>query len=133
MPRPINEFHSIIRNMRNFKKTWSILTLALATLTVWAQGPNGSNSYYKDANGKTGKALKTALFDIIKAPKTAGYNGLWDAYKTTDVRKDGKLRDWYSKSTNYVIGGSAQGHSYSKEGDGYNREHTIPQSWFSEA
>lgn len=119
--------------MTSFKRTWSVLTLALVALTAWAQGPNGSNSYYKDANGKTGKALKTALFDIIKAPSTPGYNGLWRAYQTTDVRKDGKLRDWYSKSTNYVIGGSAQGHAYSKEGDGYNREHTIPQSWFSEA
>lgn len=92
-----------------------------------------SGDYYKSADGKKGKNLKTALYTIINDHRTITYDGLWDCYKTTDVREDGKIWDMYSNATNYVPGGSAQGHSYSKEGDSYNREHSFPKSWFNEA
>ena len=101
--------------------------------TVWAQGPNNTGTYYQSANGKSGMALKTAMHTIIKQHTNIGYNGLWTAYYTTDQRADGYLRDWYSCTTNYVIGGDKQGNSYKKEGDSYNREHTVPQNWFNEA
>lgn len=94
---------------------------------VWAQGPNGSGTYYQNANGKKGAALKTAMGDIIRPHTDIGYGGLWEAYRTTDKRPDGKVRDWYSCVTNYTFG-SDQAGSYSKEGDCYNREHTVPQS-----
>ena len=109
------------------------LMLLLSTLTAFAQGPNNSGTYYSAADGKQGEALKTAFFDIIKTHTNIGYDGLWTAYAKTDKRADGKLRDWYSNATNFVIGGDAEGHSYKKEGDGYNREHSVPQSWFSKA
>lgn len=99
---------------------------------VWAQGPNGSGTYYQNANGKKGAALKTAMGDIIRPHTDIGYGGLWEAYRTTDKRPDGKVRDWYSCVTNYTFG-SDQAGSYSKEGDCYNREHTVPQSWFNES
>ena len=104
--------------------------LALAT-TVIAQGPNNSGTYYRNADGKCGKELKTALYNIIKEPKVTSYSGLKDAYKKTDTRPDGYLRDWYSNATKYTPGSSFG--SGSGEGQGYNREHTIPQSWFAEA
>ena len=47
--------------------------------------------YYSSINWDlTGASLKTALFNKIKIT-TAGwsYDGLWEAYKTTDVRPDG--------------------------------------------
>lgn len=98
---------------------------------VHRAAPNGSKDYYVNADGKSGEELKTALFNIIKLPKnTVSYDGLWDAYKTTDKRADGYLRDWYSSTTNYVIGGPKQGANYKKEGDSYNREHLVPQDWF---
>ena len=110
-----------------------ILTLLLLTLsaTMLAQGPNDSGTYYKDADGKKGQALKTALATIINKHKDIGYAALWEAYKTTDRRADGYLRDWYSNATSYVIGGPKQGANYSEEGDSYNREHLVPQSWFN--
>lgn len=100
---------------------------------VWAQGPNGSGEYYKAADGKCGAELKTALFNIIKLPNTApiSYGGLYDAYKKTDTRPDGYVRDWYSVETKYVHGVDNSG-GYKKEGDMYNREHSVPQSWFNE-
>ena len=60
------------------------------------------------------------------------YKGLYSAYVKTDTRADGFVRDWYSNATNYRHNVDNAG-NYSKEGDMYNREHSIPQSWFSEA
>lgn len=105
----------------------TVLFLALGT--VWAQGPNGSGTYYQAANGLKGKALKTKLAGIIVNSKTISYDGLYEAYKKTDTRPDGYVRDWYSNTTNYRHGIDNKG-SYSKEGDMYNREHSVPQSWF---
>ncbi len=105
----------------------TVLFLALGT--VWAQGPNGSGTYYQAANGLKGKALKTKLAGIIVNSKTISYDGLYEAYKKTDTRPDGYVRDWYSNTTNYRHGIDNKG-SYRKEGDMYNREHSVPQSWF---
>ena len=87
-------------------------------------------TYYAGANNKKGADLKTALYGIIHNHTNIGYDGLLSAYHETDKRADGYLRDWYSNATNYVIGGPKENHSYSGEGDGYNREHLVPQSWF---
>lgn len=92
------------------------------------------SGYYQGVDwNATGATLKTSLFNVIsKNTKTIGYDGLWNAYKTTDVTSDGYIWDMYSNEK-YVPGGSKQGKNYSAEGDAYNREHTIPQSIFSEA
>ena len=113
------------------KKTCFIWTFLLTTLAIQAQGPNNSGSYYQNADGKSGATLKTALFGIIsKNKKSVGYDGLYDGYKKTDTRPDGYVRDWYSNTTNYKHGVNNKG-SYQKEGDMYNREHSVPQSWGS--
>ena len=105
-----------------------VLTLALGA--VWAQAPNGSGSYYQSANGLKGKALKTKLSSIISSGvNVISYSGLYDAYRQTDTRSDGYVRDWYSNITNYRHGIDNKG-NYTKEGDMYNREHSVPQSWF---
>ena len=119
------------------KKLLTAVSLLCLSLAIgYAQGPNGSKTYYQDANGKSGAALKTALHNIIKisSASSAGwsYDGLKEAYKTTDTRADGYLRDWYSNATNYTPGSAFSGGT-SAEGLGYNREHLVPQSWFKEA
>lgn len=108
------------------------LVAAFCAVTAWAQGPNNTGTYYQSANGQKGKGLKTALAGIISPHTNIGYKGLWEAYKKTDTRADGYVRDWYSNTTKYVHITDKAG-SYKKEGDVYNREHTVPQSWFSEA
>lgn len=106
---------------------------AMLFTCVWAQeGPDDWKDYYQNADGKRGAALKTALFNIIKITKddVVAYKGLNEKYKLTDKRADGYLRDWYSNITNYTwddAGGN------SSEGAGWNKEHTVPQSWFGEA
>ena len=99
--------------------------------SVWAQGPNNTGTYYQSANGKSGSALKTALYNIIKNPHVTSYDGLYNAYIKTDTRPDGYVRDWYSNTTNYRHNVDNTG-GYKKEGDMYNREHSVPQSWFQD-
>ncbi|KPH10904.1 endonuclease [Chryseobacterium sp. ERMR1:04] len=105
-----------------------------------AQAPAG---YYNAANGLTGAPLKTALSSIItNGHQDKGYNGLWTAYKTTDIDKnyenDGSILDIYSEIPNgpdpykYTPGTNQCG-TYSVEGNCYNREHVIPQSLFNQA
>lgn len=103
--------------------------ISVASLGIWAQGPNNSGTYYKNADGKSGAALKTALFNIIsKKTKNLEYGELLYMYPATDTRSDGYVRDWYSNATKFSHLDETCG-SYSGEGDCYNREHTVPQSW----
>ena len=88
-----------------------------------------SLAYYKNANGNKGEALKTAMYKIISnKTNSPSYDDLLELYKITDTRPDGKVRDWYSNTTNFTHIKDKAG-SYRKEGDVYNREHTVPQSW----
>ncbi len=117
---------------KNFKHWGLFIALQFITLSLFAQGPNNTGTYYQSANGKKGKALKTAMFYIIKTHKELSYKGLWNAFRTTDRREDGKVWDMYSCTTNFNFGTDQAG-SYKKEGDVYNREHSFPKSWFGEA
>lgn len=107
-----------------------LAVLAVISCNVWAQGPNNSGTYYQSANGKKGAALKTAFFNIIKNHTDIGYDGLIEAYHKADTRADGKLRDWYSNATNYTWDDR---NGNNREGAGWNREHSVPQSWFSKS
>ena len=86
--------------------------------------------YYVSVEGKFGAALKTALNKVIKNHKDVGYGGLYEVYETADD-KDGQVWDMYSTCTWYH-GNKKCGNYYSNVCDCYNREHTIPQSWFDE-
>jgi len=111
-------------------KTLLLLTaLAMTVSTAWAQGPNETGTYYKNANGQSGENLRTALSKIIGGPTVTSYDGLISAYEKTDTRPDGCVRDWYSNTTHYQHGKDTGG--YRQEGDSYNREHSVPQSWFN--
>lgn len=115
------------------KKIIHILLLLLINSIVLSAYGIDLKTYYANAKGKKGEALKTAMCGIIyKSSAAVSYAGLKEAYTKTDVRSDGYLNDMYSNTTKYKPG-SAFPSSYSKEGDGYNREHTIPQSIFGEA
>ena len=96
----------------------------------WAQ-PNGTGSYYQSADGHKGESLKTALYEIIKSPSVKSYSELFECYKTTDLRPDGKIWDMYSNSTNYDPDNDHSG-NYKAEGDMFNREHSFPKNWFGD-
>lgn len=103
-------------------------------IILWAQGPHNTKNYYQETNGKSGKALKTAFHNVIfKSAHVDSYNLIWEIYKTADKRPDGTVYDIYSNITHYIVGGDYQGGKVKQEGNGYNREHTVPKSWFHKA
>lgn len=114
----------------SMKKLFTLFWLLTLVVASHAQGPNGTGKYYSTANGLTGEELKTEMYYIIRDPSVVNYSGLKAKYMETDTRADGYLRDWYSDATSYVPG-SDFGSSIKKEGDGYNREHLMPQSWYN--
>ncbi|CCX64427.1 nuclease EndA/NucM family [Prevotella sp. CAG:1058] len=116
--------------MVRIKSLIMLSTLLMAAVQMLAQGPNNSGTYYQQADGNKGQALKTALYEIIKEHGELGYGELWEAFKSTDAREDGKVWDMYSGVTDYNF--VTSGSNYKKEGDCYNREHSMPKSWFND-
>lgn len=109
-----------------------ILMLAIFIVSYsFAQIPNG---YYNTITTQKEAVLKTALYNIIKGHTSLSYDALWNAFKTTDKKADGKVWDMYSNCT-YTFTTNQCG-SYSGEcpenGGCYNREHSWPKSWFNE-
>lgn len=94
-------------------------------------------NYYDALDDKADTQLMQAIFSTISSHTNVGYNGLWAVYSKTDVYpadsidKAGLIWDIYSScdyiySTNQCGNVGAVCHCY-------NREHSIPQSWFGEA
>ena len=116
--------------MGKIKLFITLNTLLMATAQIFAQGPNGTGTYYQNADGTKGQALKTALSGIIRPHEELSYGDLWEAFKTTDVRDDSLVWDMYSGITDYEF--VTSGTNYKAEGDCYNREHSMPKSWFDD-
>jgi len=108
--------------------TFFSLAIAAVTVTPAASLP----AYYEDLQGKSGKSLFDAVHVVAKEGYSSlGYKGLWTAYKTTDLRDNGKIWDMYS-DCDWTYSDDQCG-NYSSECDCYNREHSIPKSWFGGA
>ncbi len=114
----------------NINKFFSLLLLCFFAGEAWAQIPE---NYYDSVNGKSGAALKTAFSLVIDEHIERTYKELWTDFYSTDVRADGKVWDMYSSVTNYTFGDDQNSGTYKKEGDNYNREHSMPKSWFDDA
>ncbi|MBO4655440.1 MAG: endonuclease [Bacteroidales bacterium] len=115
------------------KKHLLLITAILWAFSLSAQEPAG---YYNAANGKKGQALRIALAQIINnnAIELSYGSGLWNAFLQTDVRNN-KIWDIYSDIPGgtppyeYTPGTNQCG-NYSGEGNCYNKEHSVPASWF---
>lgn len=112
----------------NGKRLFKLLVSATFSVASFAQAPSG---YYASCEGKSGQALLTALYNTISPHTTVSYDGLWEVYKTSDVRENGTVWDMYS-TKEWVVGAEHCG-NYSSVGDCINREHSVPQSWFNSA
>ena len=110
--------------MKTINKLFALLFLIPALAN--AEVPSG---YYKDAEGKNKAALLAALCDIVGPHTDVGYDGLWEVYKKSDVHPGtNKVWDMYSTAT-FIVGQKQCG-NYKNVGDCYNREHSMPKSWF---
>ena len=101
-----------------------------ATVTAPADIP----AYYTSVNGKSGNSLYTTLNTVTnKGFKSLGYDGAISAYQKSDVYpadsvgKAGKLWDMYG-ACSFSLGDECG--NYKRECDCYNREHSIPKSWW---
>lgn len=99
-----------------------------ASSSTFAAEPSG---YYSSCEGKNSAALLSALKNVVSSHTNVGYDGLFNVYPKSDVKANGKIWDIYS--TKEWPTGSERCGNYSNVGDCWNREHSVPQSWFSEA
>lgn len=113
--------------MKNYKHITLLLVALLAT-TITALAAEPTN-YYKNALNKSDEALMSALRNIIYNHTQVSYgSGLLSAFRKCDVDAEGYIIDIYS-DCRYLP--SDNGSSASRVGQGYNREHSFPRSWFN--
>ena len=108
----------------------SIFTLWLSAAVFTAANAEAPKGYYNSCENLGGRNLLSELQDVIDNHHNVGYDGLWDVYADSDVRDNGTIWDMYS-TKQWVFGKSKCG-NYKSVGDCYNREHSMPKSWFSE-
>ena len=112
------------------KQRYSLIAfLLVVTSLLWATAPNG---YYTAStlDGKNTANLRSAFQTIItNGHSVVSYDGLWTAYATTDINPStGKIWDMYSNCS-FTLSTNQCG-TYSAECDCYNREHSVPKSWW---
>ena len=77
---------------------------------------------------------KDSLFSNLRGKLSAdpgtSYSGLWGVYEKVYVKDDGKMKDYYSDISNFKPSDHGSG---SSEGGKFNREHSIPKSWWGGA
>lgn len=108
-------------------KKLNLLGLMLAILVSIQATAAVPSGYYTSAQGKSDQALKTALHKIIKGHTKRSYDNLWTDFRTTDCNGN-IIIDRYS-TTQYTWHSDQCG-QYNSVGDCYNREHSIPNSWW---
>ena len=100
-------------------------SMLFAVQALWAAEPV---NYYNNALGKSDENLMSALRSIIRNHKEVSYSsGLLAAFRRADTDADGYIIDIYS---NCRYRPSDNGSSAQNVGEGYNREHSFPRSWF---
>ena len=102
----------------------SLLLMILIGMQATAAVPSG---YYNNAKSKSDQALMSALHQIIKGHTKRSYDQLKIDFKTTDCNGN-IIIDRYSDSQ-FTYDTDFCG-TYNGVGDCYNREHSIPNSWW---
>lgn len=113
-------------------KKISLIALSLLFFSyAVAQTYMSADTYYTNANinGKSGTALISAFHSLINNHINVGYDGLWDVYDDSDTDPNGYYYDIYSEGCNFSSSSRKCG-NYSKVCDCYNREHSLPKSWW---
>ncbi|GAB1416344.1 hypothetical protein MASR2M117_17500 [Paludibacter sp.] len=105
-------------------KNYLPLIFLLITLTLTAQP---DPAYYNSAVGKSDKALKTALHNIIKVGDRLSYgsgsNSTWSGFEKSDLHPNGYVWDMYSNNKVYFPGNG-------QVPSGMNIEHSVAKSWW---
>ena len=115
------------------KKFFSFVALVLCAHISWAETsvvPSTTlTTYYETINGKSGEDIRSALNSKIRPHTTISYDNLRYIYQYSDTydANGTVIEDIYSycdpEYTTKFCDGTC----------GYNREHSVPKSWFNEA
>lgn len=105
----------------------AVIVAVLLSGTISAAEPQG---YYSRVVNQQGDGILAALYETIKGHTDVGYDGLYTVYPTSDVRP-GTNEVWDMYSTCTFVHGQNKCGSYRQVCDCYNREHSVPQSWFN--
>ena len=101
-----------------------LLFVAVFALQATAAAPS---TYYNSALGKSDQQLMTSLHQIINGHYRVYYKYLWSRFQTTDCSNNIIIDRYSDTQFTYQTG---QCGTYSGVGDCYNREHSVPQSWW---
>ena len=136
---------SLITLLASFSLLIAGFSVALSKNTPSKVEAVGKSSYWNTWISNNSSALSTGGTTLVTALKnkitqvsdgsanTVSYDGLWNAYKTSDSvpgANGTKIWDMYG---GFQFTFQEGGKSYSNEGDCYNREHSVPKSWFGES
>lgn len=111
------------------KRTIFIWMAAVCCIICRAQVPDNYVSLYEQLIGKSGNALFSELETIAATGyQSHSYADLWTFFNTTDVDENGYIWDMYSDCRFTPITNKCG--NYRNVCDCYNREHSLPKSWF---
>ena len=111
------------------KNLQSLMLLLVAVLALQATAAI-PNNYYNSALGKNDQELMSSLHKIVRGHYMIYYSKLWEKFKTTDCNGN-IIIDRYSNSQ-FTYSENQCG-QYSGIGQCYNREHSVPNSWWGAA
>lgn len=109
------------------KKNLHYLMLAVTVLLGLQATAAIPSGYYNTALGKSDQQLMLSLHQKIRNHYEVYYRNLWPKFETTDC-SNGIIIDRYS-DVQYTYQTSQCG-TYNSIGDCYNREHSVPNSWW---
>ena len=107
-----------------------LLTLLVAVQFLWADIDSSTplTEYYASVNEKSGEDIRTALNAKIQKHTTVSYDNLRYLFQWTDTYDgEGKVIDDI-----YSYCDPAYTTSFCSGTCGFNREHSVPKSWFGE-
>lgn len=130
-PEQVGDHQANISHQTDKKQGMSLVVTGKGTHSDIPEG------YYATATAN-GQALKTALFHIINDHQQQTYASLWHHFQTTDATFNGKVWDIYSdipcQPPPYLytfVEDQDRGTDGNAEGQVFNREHSMPLSWYN--
>lgn len=119
--------------LSNESQKSTVVVSATGKSSYWSTWISNNSSALSTGGTTLVSALKSKITQVADgSSNTISYNGLWSAYQTSDPVPGSNGAYIWDMYGGFQFAYQSGGSSYSKEGDCYNREHSVPKSWFSE-
>ena len=111
----------------SYAGTWEVKNVQVEAW--WDSEPELPSCAYEHLEGLTSVALRASLHEDIKDHTILTYDQIRGDRAKVDVRANGKIWDIYS-AYEYNLSDYCGYNEGNQEGECYNREHTLPISWW---